>query len=196
MSPYSRIQPSEFVDFFGLRVTSPLQRIESVRDDLQPILKLLNSYSEILNQNGSVAKHLHLPLFSSRIEDRINGLFSSTRPPIVSLAHDDTNCGIRPTWVDLIQESISKDRFEMCDEHNYRYIFRGVAVEMSETDCDALSSDILRKLLEASPEPDDMQTEQEARAQLIQDLTHLQRDVSERERDNVLHKQPTHAIEY
>jgi hypothetical protein len=84
----------------------------------------------------------------------------------------------------------------MCDEHNYRYIFRGVAVEMSETDCDALSSDILRKLLEASPEPDDMQTEQEARAQLIQDLTHLQRDVSERERDNVLHKQPTHAIEY
>jgi hypothetical protein len=54
---------------------------------------------------------------------------------------------------------------------------------MSKTDYDALSSDVLRKLLQAPPEPEDVQTEQEARSQLIQDLTHLQEDISESEGD-------------
>ncbi|OKP09515.1 hypothetical protein PENSUB_5137 [Penicillium subrubescens] len=56
-------------------------------------------------------------------------------------------------------------------------------MEMSKSDCDALSSDVLRKLLEAPPEPGDMQTEREARAQLIQDLTNLEEDISESEGD-------------
>ncbi|KAJ5891350.1 uncharacterized protein N7473_007578 [Penicillium subrubescens] len=180
MSQYSaRIKPFLPVDFFGHQVPRPLQRIESLRDDLQPILKLLKSYMEILGQKGSVAKHLHMPLFSSRIEDRINGLFSSSRPQVVNLAIDNIHCGVHPSWVDLIQESISKDQFELCDEHRYRCFFRGIAMEMSKSDCDALSSDVLRKLLEAPPEPGDMQTEREARAQLIQDLTNLEEDISE-----------------
>jgi hypothetical protein len=58
-----------------------------------------------------------------------------------------------------------------------------MSVEMSEGDCDALSSNVLRKLLQVPPEPEDMQTEQQARAQLIQDLIHLQEDISGSERD-------------
>jgi hypothetical protein len=195
MTPYTtRIRPSEAVDFFVHRAPSPLPRIELVRDDLQPILELLNSYMAILDQNGSVAKHLHMPLFSSKIEDRINGLFSSSRPQVVSLTHDDTPCGVRPSWVDLIQESISKDQFEICDERKYRCFFRGITVEMSKTDCDALSSNVLRKLLEAPPEPDDMQTERGARAQLIQDLTHLEGDISESERDTCPPQNNLHTL--
>ena len=67
-----RIKPAESVDFFLHQVSSPLPRIGSVRHGLQAILKLLNWYMEIGDQNGSVAKHLHMPLFSSKIEDRIN----------------------------------------------------------------------------------------------------------------------------
>jgi hypothetical protein len=66
-----------------------------------------------------------------------------------------------------------------------------MSVEMSESDCDALSSNVLRKLLQVPPEPEDMQTEQEARAQLIQDLIHLQEDISGSERDTFSNKQLT-----
>jgi hypothetical protein len=88
--------------------------------------------------------------------------------------------------VNLIQESISKDHFELFDGSRYRCFFRGMSVEMSESDYDTLSSDVLRKLLEVPPEPEDLQTEREARAQLIQDLSYLQEDISESERDTPL----------
>lgn len=183
-----RIKPAESVDFFLHQVSSPLPRIGSVRDDLQPILKLLHSYMEILDQNGSVAKHLDMPLFSGKIEDRINGLFSSSRPQITGL-NSDNNCGGgRPSWVNLIQESVSKDQIESFDGYGYGCFFRGMFVKMSESDCDALSSRVLRKLVQVPPDPEDVQTEREARAQLIQDLTHLQGDIGESEGDISPHK--------
>lgn len=127
----------------------------------------LHSYMEVLDQNWSVAKHLHMPLFSSKIEDRINGLFSSPRPQITGLASDNNYGRGRPSWVNLIQESVSKDHIELYDGYGYRCFFRGMSVEMSESDCDALSSDVLRKLVQVPPEPEDVQTERVARAQLI-----------------------------
>lgn len=192
----ARIKSAESVDFFLPQVSSPLPQIGSARDDLQPILKLLNVYLEILDQNGSVAKHLYMPLFSSKIEDRINGLFSTPRPQITGLASDNHCDGICPTWVNLIQESISKDQFELLDGCRYRLFFRGRALEMSESDRDALSSDVLRKLLQVPPESEDVQTEREARAQLIQDLTHLQEDISQSERDTPSTKQLTYSNDY
>jgi hypothetical protein len=101
---------------------------------------------EILDQNGSVAKHLYMHLFSSKIEDRINGLFSTPRPQITGLASEN-KCGqSRPSWVNLIQESINKDHFGLFNGYRYRCSFRGISVEMSESDCDAFSSHVLRKL--------------------------------------------------
>jgi hypothetical protein len=179
----ARVKSAESVDFFLRQVASPLPQIGSARDDLRPILKLLNVYLEILDQNGSVAKHLYMPLFSSKIEDRITGLFSTPRPQITGLASDNHCDGICPSWVNLIQEPISKDQFELLDGYRYRCFFRGRALEMSESDRDALSSDVLRKLVQVPPEPEDVQTEREARAQLIQDLTHLQEDISQSEKD-------------
>jgi hypothetical protein len=49
--------------------------------------------------------------------------------------------------VTLIQESISKDQLKLFSGDWYRYSFRGIALEMSESDRDTLSSDVLRKLL-------------------------------------------------
>lgn len=94
--------PTEPIDFFGHRVSSPLPRIETVRHGLQPILKLMRLYIGILDRNGSVAKQLYKPLFSNKIEDRINGLFSSSRPRVVELASDDSLRGGHLSWVDLI----------------------------------------------------------------------------------------------
>lgn len=71
-----------------------------------------------------------------------------------------------------------------------------MALDMSESDRDALSSGVLRKLLQVPPEPEDVQTEREARAQLTQDLTHLQEDISQSERDTPTTKQLTYANDY
>lgn len=102
----------------------------------------------------------------------------------------DSHRGIRPSWIDLIQESIQKDQFEKCDDYKCRRAFGGNTVEMSKTDCDALSSELLRKLLQAAPEPEDVQ----ARSQLIQDLTYLQEDISESEGDNFAPPKYLHAL--
>jgi hypothetical protein len=175
--------PTEPIDFFGHQVSSPLPRIESVRHDLQPILKLTRLYIGILDRNGSVAKQLHKPLFSNKIEDRINGLFSSSRPRVVELASDDSLCGARPSWVDLIQESNLNNQIELSDEDQYRLCVRGLSLHMNKSDLDILSSNVLLKLLLAPPEPEDVQTEREARTELIEDLTRLQEDISESEGD-------------
>lgn len=183
-----RPQSAGRVDFFLHLVSAPLPRVESARADLQPILKLLNDYSELLDQNGSVAKHLHMPLFSSRIEDRINNLFSCSRPQVVGLADDDNYYRGQPSWANLIQASTLTDHVELFDGSMYRCSFGDMSVEMSKSDCDTLSADVLRKLLQAPPEPEDVETEREARSQLIRDLTHLQEDISKSEGDIRPHK--------
>lgn len=145
-------------NFFARLLLSTVPRAESARHGLKPILELLAWYVEILDRKGSIAKHLYMPLFSSRIEDKINGSFSSSHPYVLGLDSDDSRSGVCPSWIDLIQESISKDHFEICDDCKYRYSFGGITVEMSKTDCDALSSNELRKLLQAPPEPEDVQS--------------------------------------
>lgn len=90
-------RPTEQIDFFGHKVIGPLPRIQTLRQDLQPILKLVTLYTKVLDRNGSVAKHLHMPLLSSRIEDRFNSLFSSSYPHVVDLADDDDCYEIRPS---------------------------------------------------------------------------------------------------
>jgi hypothetical protein len=162
--------PTEHIDFFGHRVSSPLPRIETVRHGLQPILKLMRLYIGILDRNGSVAKQLHKPLFSNKIEDRINGLFSSSRPRVVELASDDSLRGGHPSWVDLIRESNLNNQIELRDEDQYRLCIRGLSLDLSKSDRDILSSNLLQKLLLMPPEPEDVQAEREARTELIKDL--------------------------
>ncbi|KAJ5849171.1 hypothetical protein N7534_007860 [Penicillium rubens] len=171
--------PTGPIDFFGHRVSSPLPRIETVRHDLQPILKLMRLYIEILDRNGSVAKQLHRPLFSNKIEDRINGLFSSSRPRVVELASDDSLFGGHPSWVDLIQEANLNNQIELRDEDQYRLCVRGLSLDMNKSDRDILSSNVLQKLLLMPPEPEDVQAEREARTELIKDLTRLREDILE-----------------
>jgi hypothetical protein len=171
--------PTEPIDFFGHRVSSPLPRIETVRHGLQPILKLMRLYIEILDRNGSVAKQLHKPLFSNKIEDRINGLFSSSRPRVVELASDDSLRGGHPSWVDLIRESNLNNQIELRDEDQYRLCIRGLSLDMNKSDRDILSSNVLQKLLLMPPEPEDAQAEREARTELVKDLTRLREDISE-----------------
>lgn len=175
--------PTEPIDFFGHQSSSPLPRIESVRHDLQPILKLIRLYLEILDRNGSVAKQLHMPLFSNKMENRINGLFSSSIPQVVELAGDNSYSGSRPGWVDLIQESNLNNQIELRDEDQYSLCIRGMSIDMNKRNRDILSSNVLRKLLQAPAEPEDVQTEREARDELIEDLTRLQKDISESEED-------------
>lgn len=175
--------PTEPIDFFGHRVSSPLPRIETVRHDLQPILKLMRLYIEIIDRNGSVAKQLHKPLFSNKIEDRINGLFSSSRPRVVELASDDSLFGGHPSWVNLIQEANLNNQIELRDEDQYRLCVRGLSLDMNKSDRDILSSNVLQKLLLMPPEPEDVQAEREARTELIKDLTRLREDISESEGD-------------
>ncbi|OQE69423.1 hypothetical protein PENNAL_c0134G03825 [Penicillium nalgiovense] len=171
--------PTEPIDFFGHRVSSPLPRIETVRHDLQPILKLMRLYIEIIDRNGSVAKQLHKPLFSNKIEDRINGLFSSSRPRVVELASDDSLFGGHPSWVNLIQEANLNNQIELRDEDQYRLCVRGLSLDMNKSDRDILSSNVLQKLLLMPPEPEDVQAEREARTELIKDLTRLREDILE-----------------
>lgn len=59
-------------------------------------------YVEILDRKRSVAKHLYMPLFSSRIEDKINGLFSGSYLRVLGLDSDDSPRGVRPSWINLI----------------------------------------------------------------------------------------------
>ncbi|KAJ5982121.1 hypothetical protein N7451_012221 [Penicillium sp. IBT 35674x] len=122
------------IDFFGHQVSSPLPRITTVPQDLQPIQKLTTLYTKDLDRNGSVAKHLYMPLFSSRIEDRINGLYSSSRPQIVDLASDDNHCGARLSWPDVIRESAKNGQLDSREEDRYRLCIRGVLVEVNKSD--------------------------------------------------------------
>jgi len=174
-------RPTEQIDFFGHKVIGPLPRIQTLRQDLQPILKLVTLYTKVLDQNGSVAKHLHMPLLSSRIEDRVNSLFSSSYPHVVDLADDDDCYGIRPSWVDVIQESEMIDQIKLCDEEQYRIFVRGMLVEVNKSDCDILSSNVLQRLLRTPPEPEDVQAEQGARSELMEGLIELHEDISESE---------------
>lgn len=152
-------------------------------------------YTEVLDQNGSVAKHLHMPLFSSRIEDRVSGLFSSSQPLIVDVASDDDYCGTPPSWVDVIRVSKTIHHIHLHDDEQYRIPVRGAMVEVGKSDWDILSSNVLQRLLETPPEsetppePEDVQAELRARKELIEDLTALGEGISEGERmvQNVKH---------
>lgn len=152
-----------------------------MRQDLQPIQKLVTLYTEVLDRNGSVAKHLHMPLFSSRIEDRINALFSSSRPRMVDVASADNHRRPRLSWVDVIRESETIDQIDF-DEDQCRFCIHGVSIDLNKSDRDLLSSNVLQKLLQTPPEPEDIQAERGARKDLIGDLIELREDIQESER--------------
>ncbi|KAJ5556625.1 hypothetical protein N7494_000540, partial [Penicillium frequentans] len=170
-------------------VTDPLPTFQTLQQYLEPILVTL--YTEVLDQNGSVAKHLHMPLFSSRIEDRVSGLFSSSQPLIVDVASDDDYCGTPPSWVDVIRVSKTIHHIHLHDDEQYRIPVRGAMVEVGKSDWDILSSNAARNTprIGNTPEPEDVQAELRARKELIEDLTALGEGISEGERmvQNVKH---------
>ncbi|KAJ5555981.1 hypothetical protein N7513_003623 [Penicillium frequentans] len=174
-------RPTKHIDFFGHQISNPLPRIKTVRQDLQPIQKLVTLYTEVLDRNGSVAKHLHMPLFSSRIEDRINALFSSSRPRMVDVASADNHRRPRLSWVDVIRESETIDQIDF-DEDQCRFCIHGVSIDLNKSDRDLLSSNVLQKLLQTPPEPEDIQAERGARKDLVGDLIELREDIQESER--------------
>ncbi|KAJ5547486.1 hypothetical protein N7513_003560 [Penicillium frequentans] len=174
-------RPTKHIDFFGHQISNPLPRIETVRQDLQPIQKLVTLYTEVLDRNGSVAKHLHMPLFSSRIEDRINALFSSSRPRMVDVASADNHRRPRLSWVDVIRESETIDQIDF-EEDQCRFCIHGVSIDVNKSDRDLLSSNVLQKLLQAPPEPEDIQAEWGARKDLVGDLIELREDIQEIDR--------------
>lgn len=182
VSRAKRNGPTEQIDFFGQRVAESLPRIQTLQQDLEPILKLVTLYTDVLDQNGSVAKHLHIPLISTRIEDRVSGLFSSSQPLIVDAAGDDDHLGSPPSWVDVIRESKTIDQIHLHDQEQYRIPVRGATVEVSKSDWDILSSNVLQRLLGTAPEPEDVQAELRAREDLMEDLTALGESVSEGKR--------------
>lgn len=173
------IKSVRHVDFFAHKETAKLRPFEPLRETLQPILKLLQSYRVILGCNGSIAKHLEIPLFSSRIKARINESFSNPRPHIVEMP--DGRCGPPPSWTDLIREAFSEDQFEFRDDNAYRYCIGGILVETSRADRDLLCSGLLRKLLQGRTDPEDLQKEYDSRFQVISDLIRLNKDALEGE---------------
>lgn len=110
-------------------------------------MTLLTTYLAVLNRDESIAKHLNIPLFSTRMETRISNLFSSSRPCLVEPADMDGNCNGPPSWGDLVREAIPVSQFELRENNTYRCYFRGILVEMSKSDRDMLSSGVLQKLL-------------------------------------------------
>lgn len=62
------------------------------------------------------------------------------------------------------------NQIELRDEDQYRLCIRGLLLDLSKSDCDILSSNLLQKLLLMPPEPEDVQAEREARTELIKDL--------------------------
>lgn len=73
-------RPNSLVDFFAYKKVGQLQRFEPLRENLSLILKLLELYLAILNDNGSIARYSNVPLFANRIEARISESFSCPHP--------------------------------------------------------------------------------------------------------------------
>lgn len=85
------------------------------------------------------------------------------------------------------------DQIDLNEEDQYRISVRGVLVEVSKSDWDMLSSNVLQRLLGTTPEPEDVQAEQGARNELIEDLIEFGEGISESER--IMHnlKHENHA---
>lgn len=166
------------VDFLVHREAGQLQLFEPLRENLQSILKLLKCYQIVLGSNGSIAKHLKMPLFCSRVEARINASFSSPHPRIVELLENGRGetC---VSWMDLVREPLSENQFQYEGTDIHRYCMNGIWVEMGTTDRYMLCSGVLQKLLHSGPDPEDMQKERESRHQVVADLLQLNEDALE-----------------
>ncbi|KAJ5292071.1 hypothetical protein N7478_001322 [Penicillium angulare] len=164
------------VNFFVDQEVGHLCELEPLRKNLQQISSLLESYTAVINCNGSLARHLNFPLFSSRMESRVSGLFSSLSPCVVESSTTSLNCNFNPSWTDLICAEISPDQFESCGGL-VRCCVWDKTIEMRESDRATLCSGVLQKLLLAPAEAVDVEKEHETRLQIITDLNNLQGDV-------------------
>lgn len=143
---------------------------------LTSILEQLESYHTVIGANGSIAKHFSLPLLSTRIEVRVKGLFSTTQPYTMEQLQVGGDSRSIPDWLDLIREGISKEQIELCDDDVYLYRTPDMTIKLPRRDFDLISSGVPLKLLQAPPDPEDIQAENEARVQMIPDLIRLQED--------------------
>ncbi|KAJ5152447.1 hypothetical protein N7492_009727 [Penicillium capsulatum] len=142
-----------------------------------------------MGAHGSIARHFSMPLLSARLTGRVKGLFSTPSPRIAEKFQvDGVSCPF-PGWLDLIREGIPKEQFEVCDGDVYRYHTADITIEMPRSDFDILSSGVPLKLLQAPPDPEDIQAEREAREQMIPDLVRLQKvalEYDEKAQDTLL----------
>lgn len=166
------------VDFLFSSGISQAERPDHLCAKLSSILEQLETYHTVMGANGSIARHFSLPLLNTRIEARVEGLFSTARPNCVEQFQVGGVSRPSPDWLDLIREDIPKGQFEVCGDDMYHCRTPGFTIKISRCDLDILSSGVPLKLLQAPPYPEDIQTEREVRVQMILDLVLLQEGAS------------------
>ncbi|PYH91980.1 hypothetical protein BO71DRAFT_292027, partial [Aspergillus ellipticus CBS 707.79] len=145
------------LDFFSCQTNAPLERFEKL-EGLLSMIDLPKVYLSVLDRRESLARHLHVPLLSTFIEERINSIFTRSNP----LSSQESGTGHSETlnWVDVVREfdidgnQPSRDGVHSC-------LLRGRLIDIPEADYAKLKTGILQQMIEPLPIADDVKKELE-----------------------------------
>lgn len=164
------------VNFLLQKSVGELRPSKSLCGDLHPLVRALETYREVLETNGSIAKHLGLPLFIDKIESKVCGLFTTPYPCIVGTNEAEEQRVSKLSWLDLVQKEIPKEEFHHTAAETYSCRIGTTLVRMHEMDRDLICSGFILNLLRSRPDSSDVRKEQVTRKNLVADMNLLYND--------------------
>lgn len=115
------------------------------------LVRSLEAYREVLQANGSIAKHLGISLFINKLESRVCELFSTPFPCMEGVNDLEER---QISWLDIVKEKIPTERFtHTATPGIYSCRIGTVVLRMPEADRDLVCSDTISKVLYSRPEP-------------------------------------------
>lgn len=162
------------VDFTYRSKSDQWQPLATLHEKTRSILEAAESYLDVMNNNGSIAKLQGTTLYHDRIESRVNQSFTCSRPPIEQAEGNREEHFAPIDWVDLVNTDIAK--LNPSSDGKYRYNIGDLSVVISQEDRDTLCSSFIQKLL-STVEPEDVAEEEEARVSAAVDLINILGDI-------------------
>lgn len=161
------------VDFYLQILVGKLSPSISLIDYLRSLVRLLEVYYKVLQDNGSIAKHLSQSLFISKLKSRVCELFSTLFLYIEGRNNLEERHAGRISQLDIVKEKILAERFTRTAIPRIYSCRISTIVVRIPVDRDLASSDMISKLLCSQPDLQDVETEQIARSYLAIDLISL-----------------------
>jgi hypothetical protein len=157
------------LDFLTYRKGVRLRKFEAHLDALKAAHALSRAYQDVLDRGEILARHFGAKLKADALEETIRRAFTTESPQFED--PDDAEGGVfNLSWVHVVR-NVNPKEIQKKPDGTYECVIQGLTIKLSESDCAALQTGLLKKLAIPWPHYDDVQAELDTMASIVADLT-------------------------